>query len=151
MEKVYSGQYFEAMNVKNLLENLNIHVFVENDNMSLIEPFAVSPGGTSPVVLKVNKQNYNQAIETIKAYENGELALGKEIDKSVIIAMLKKEGFVVDLTLQDDCLYCAATDTAYFINTFKTVKEISYNEDGIAKKIRAVASEEFGIKGYYIY
>lgn len=48
MEKVYSGQYFEAMNVKNLLENLNIHVFVENDNMSLIEPFAVSPGGTSP-------------------------------------------------------------------------------------------------------
>ena len=151
MEKVYSGQYFEAMNVKNLLENLNIHVFVENDNMSLIEPFAVSPGGTSPVVLKVNKQNYNQAIETIKAYENGELALGKEIDKSVIIAMLKKEGFVVDLTLQDDCLYCASTDTAYLINTFKTVKEISYNEDGIAKKIRAVASEEFGIKGYYIY
>jgi hypothetical protein len=150
MEKVYSGQYFEAMNVKNLLENLNIHVFVENDNMSLIEPFAVSPGGTSPVVLKVNKQNYNQAIETIKAYENGELALGKEIDKSDIIDMLKKEGFVVDLTLQDDCLYCAATDTAYLNNTFKTVKEISYNEDGIVKKIRTVASEEFGIKGYYI-
>ena len=101
MEKVYSGQYFEAMNVKNLLENLNIHVFVENDNMSLIEPFAVSPGGTSPVVLKVNKQNYNQAIETIKAYENGELALGKEIDKSVIIAMLKKEGFVVRRSSQE--------------------------------------------------
>ncbi len=100
MEKVYSGQYFEAMNVKNLLENLNIHVFVENDNMSLIEPFAVSPGGTSPVVLKVNKQNYNQAIETIKAYENGELALGKEIDKSVIIAMLKKFKTIVYIVLQ---------------------------------------------------
>lgn len=127
MEKVYSGQYFEAMNVKNLLENLNIHVFVENDNMSLIEPFAVSPGGTSPVVLKVNKQNYNQAIETIKAYENGELALGKEIDKSVIIAMLKKEGFVVDLTLQDDCLYCAATDNQSFVGSERPTMKLLLN------------------------
>lgn len=56
MEKVYSGQYFEAMNVKNLLENLNIHVFVENDNMSLIEPFAVSPGEQAPLFLRlINK------------------------------------------------------------------------------------------------
>lgn len=153
MKKIYSGQYFEAINIKNLLESRNIQVYVENENMSLIEPFAVSPGGTNPILLKVDEDNFDQATETIMAFENGDLTLIKEreISKSSILDALKKEGFIVDLTFQDDCLYCADTDTTYVFNTFKTIKEIPFNEEGIEKNIRAVISEEFGVKEYYIY
>ena len=40
------------MSIKNLLENNNISVFIDNEYMSTIRPWSVSPGGSAPDVLK---------------------------------------------------------------------------------------------------
>jgi Putative prokaryotic signal transducing protein len=75
METVYSGSYSESMNVKNLLQNININVFVQNEVMANIEPWTVSSGGTNPIVLQVSKQDFEKAKSLIEDFENGKLAI----------------------------------------------------------------------------
>jgi hypothetical protein len=73
MINIFSGEFIEAMNIQNLLENVNIQVFVTNQYMSGIEPWVVSPGGFNPVILKVNNEDFEQAKEVIEDYRNGSL------------------------------------------------------------------------------
>jgi len=42
MVEVFNGSYFEAMNVRNLLEGKEISVFTQNEYMSNIEPWVVA-------------------------------------------------------------------------------------------------------------
>lgn len=65
MTTIFTGDYFEAMNVKNLLQSNDIHVFVENEQMGTIKSWAVTSGGFKPVTVKVNEADVEKAKELI--------------------------------------------------------------------------------------
>ena len=73
------------------------------------------------------------------------------MEKETIIKELIETGYTTDFTLDKDCLYCENTGTTYMLNAFNVDNEIGFTEDDMFKKIRAVSSEEFGVKGYYLY
>lgn len=75
MIEIFRGAYLEAMNFRNLLENSNISVYVENEYMSSIRPWSLSAGGYAPSVLKVEEENYIEALEIMDSYNNGEFSL----------------------------------------------------------------------------
>lgn len=72
------------------------------------------------------------------------------MEKQSILKNLIEEGFVTDLTLQDDCLYCVDTDSLYVLDSFETIKEIKFKENNIDMVVKAVYSSEFNLKGFYI-
>jgi len=76
---VFNGPYFEAMNVRNLLEEKEISVFIQNEYMSSIEPWVVTSGGLNPVKLQVDESDFEQAESIIKNYLDGNNALETEI------------------------------------------------------------------------
>jgi hypothetical protein len=71
MVVVFSGSYFEAMNVRNLLEGKEISVFTQNEYMSSIEPWVVTSGGLNPVKLQVDESDLEASKEIIGDYLNG--------------------------------------------------------------------------------
>lgn len=73
MIKIFSGSYAETMNVKNLLENIPIDVFVLNQNMGTIEPWVVTSGGLNAVTLTINEEDFEKAATLIEAYKSGAL------------------------------------------------------------------------------
>ena len=73
MINLFRGTYFEAMNMRNLLETNNIEVFTENENMSNIKPWVVASGGFNPVILNVNDEDFEKAKKIIEAFENNNL------------------------------------------------------------------------------
>lgn len=68
---VFSGSYFEAMNVRNLLEGNGISVFAQNEYMSNIEPWVVTSGGLNPVKLQVDESDLDASKKIIEYYLNG--------------------------------------------------------------------------------
>ena len=75
---VFNGPYFEAMNVRNLLEEKEISVFTQNEYMSSIEPWVVTSGGFNPVKLQVDESDFEQAESIIKNYLDGNNILETE-------------------------------------------------------------------------
>ena len=73
MTNIFRGTFSETMNIKNLLGNINIQVFTENENMANIEPWAISSGGFNPVILKVKDEDFEKAKKLIEDYEKGNL------------------------------------------------------------------------------
>ncbi|MEY2868533.1 MAG: hypothetical protein RIR01_988 [Bacteroidota bacterium] len=71
MVEVFSGAYFEAMNVRNLLEIRGIAVFTQNEYMSNIEPWVVASGGLNPVKLQVDEVDLETSKEIIEDYLKG--------------------------------------------------------------------------------
>jgi hypothetical protein len=78
MKVIFDGSYFEAMNVRNLLEGAGITVFVQNEYMSTIEPWVVTTGGLNPVKLQVNEDDFEQAESIIMNYLDGNINIEKE-------------------------------------------------------------------------
>jgi hypothetical protein len=77
MIEVFRGSFLEAMNVKNLLENNNIIVFTANEYMSSIDPWSVAAGGYVPAILKVNKEDYDNAKKVVDDFYKGEYILNE--------------------------------------------------------------------------
>ena len=71
MVEVFRGSYFEAMNVRNLLEGKEISVFTQNEYMSNIEPWVVTSGGLNPVKLQVDELDFDASKIIIDDYLNG--------------------------------------------------------------------------------
>jgi len=71
MVEVFSGSYFEAMNVRNLLEGNEISVFTQNEFMSNIEPWVVTAGGLNPVKLQVDESDMEASRKIIEDYLKG--------------------------------------------------------------------------------
>jgi hypothetical protein len=71
MVVVFSGSYFEAMNVRNLLEGNEIFVFTQNEHMSNIEPWVVASGGLNPVKLQVNELDLEASKIIVEDYLKG--------------------------------------------------------------------------------
>jgi hypothetical protein len=78
MKVIFDGSYFEAMNVRNLLEGAGITVFVQNEYMSTIEPWVVTSGGLNPVKLQLNEDDFEQAESIIMNYLDGNINIEKE-------------------------------------------------------------------------
>jgi hypothetical protein len=78
MKVIFDGPYFEAMNVRNLLDGAGITVFVQNEYMSTIEPWVVTSGGLNPVKLQVNEDYFEQAESIIMNYLDGNINIEKE-------------------------------------------------------------------------
>ena len=70
MIDLFRGTYFEAMNMKGLLESNDIKVFTLNENMSIIEPWVVTAGGFNPVILRVNNEDLEKAKEIVEDYQS---------------------------------------------------------------------------------
>ena len=68
MVDFFRGSYFEAMNVKNLLENNDVDVCVLSENMAIIEPWVVTSGGFNPVTIRVNEEDVEKAQAVVKQY-----------------------------------------------------------------------------------
>ena len=71
MVEVFSGSYFEAMNVRNLLEGKEISVFAQNEYMSNIEPWVVTSGGLNPVKLQVDELDLEVSRAIVEDYLKG--------------------------------------------------------------------------------
>ena len=71
MVEVFSGSYFEAINVRNLLEGNEISVFTQNEFMSNIEPWVVTAGGLNPVKLQVDESDMEASRTIIEDYLKG--------------------------------------------------------------------------------
>jgi hypothetical protein len=72
---VFSGSYFEAMNVRNLLESKGISVFSQNEYISNIEPWVVTSGGANPVKLQIDEADFDEAKNIIEDYLAGNNSL----------------------------------------------------------------------------
>lgn len=70
--------------------------------------------------------------------------------KEEIIKKAQTDGYSVDFTQADDCLYCSATDTSYYITNFENIGEYPFEENGKQKTLRTVESTEYQLAGYYI-
>jgi len=68
MKALFNGSYFEAMNVRNLLESAGITVFVQNEYMATIEPWVVTSGGLNSVKLQVNEDDFEKAKQIVNDY-----------------------------------------------------------------------------------
>jgi hypothetical protein len=71
MINIFSGDLIEVTNVKNLLENAGITVFLLNEHMSNIEPWLVTSGGFNSATLKINDDEFEKAKQIIDEYKNG--------------------------------------------------------------------------------
>ena len=79
MITVFNGTNFEAMNVRNLLENEGITVFVQDEYMSSVEPWVVTSGGLNPVKLQVDESDFEQTKKIIEDYLSWNNTLESEI------------------------------------------------------------------------
>lgn len=75
MIRIFRGTFSEAVNIQNLLENNNIEVFIENEYMSTIQPWAITSGGVNPVALKVKDEDFGKTKEILEDYINGKINL----------------------------------------------------------------------------
>jgi hypothetical protein len=66
--EVFSGELWKATMIKNVLEDNNIQVFLQNSLMGVIEPWVVSPGGFEPVKVVVSSADYDKALALVEEY-----------------------------------------------------------------------------------
>lgn len=65
MIAIFSGEYYQVMNAKNILLDNDIEVFVENEIMGTLDPWLLTAGGYKSVNLKVNEADVEKAKELI--------------------------------------------------------------------------------------
>ena len=70
--------------------------------------------------------------------------------KENLIEKVKSEGYVVDLTFNNDCLYCSATDTNYLLSNIEIVNEYPFTDNGINKILKTVKSTEYNLTGFFV-
>ncbi|CAM3421279.1 hypothetical protein FLLO111716_09285 [Flavobacterium longum] len=71
MTDIFSSDISEAVNVKNLLENAGIRVFLVNEHMSSIEPGLVAASGFDAATLRIDDADVAKASAVIDQYRNG--------------------------------------------------------------------------------
>jgi hypothetical protein len=68
--EVFSGDLWKATMIKNILDDNNIQVYLQNQLMGVIEPWVVSPGGFQPVKVVVSSADYDKALALVEEYNN---------------------------------------------------------------------------------
>lgn len=70
-----NANYFEVMNIKNLLGSFDIESYIVNEYMSNIKSALLSAGGFNSVFLQVNEKDFESAKKILKDYEKGKFNL----------------------------------------------------------------------------
>jgi DNA repair photolyase len=70
--------------------------------------------------------------------------------KEELLEKIKSEGYTVNLTVANDCLYCSATDTSYYLNQIEIIDEFTFIENNVTKTLKTVKPSEYNLKGYFI-
>lgn len=70
--------------------------------------------------------------------------------KEELLKKVMADGYAVGLTINEDCLYCSATDTNYLLENFAIENEFPFEENGVKKVLRTVSSTEYQLTGFYI-
>ncbi|MBC8003973.1 MAG: DUF2007 domain-containing protein [Verrucomicrobia bacterium] len=68
--EVFAGELWQATMIKNVLEDNNIQLFIQNSLMGVIEPWVVSPGGFEPVKVIVTNTDYEKAMQLVGEYNH---------------------------------------------------------------------------------
>lgn len=69
---LFKGSQMEVMNIKNLLSNAGIESFIQNQYMSVIEPWLVTAGGYNALHLQINEVDFEDAKEILDKYNKGD-------------------------------------------------------------------------------
>lgn len=72
---IFRGNEIEVMNVKNLLDNFGIESFIQNQYMSVLEPWVITAGGYNAASLQINNNDYDKAKKVLDDFNNGNLKL----------------------------------------------------------------------------
>ena len=70
--EIFDGNDWEASMVKSLLDNAEIESFTKDENMGVLAPWNVSPGGAGSVKIFVSNVDYERAKEVVEQYEKAE-------------------------------------------------------------------------------
>lgn len=68
--EVFSGEFWQASLMRQLLSEHDIYSFVSNELLSSIDPVIISNTVVSHVTLKVSQADSERAIELIEEYNN---------------------------------------------------------------------------------
>jgi hypothetical protein len=72
---IFRGNQIEVMNIKNLLDNVGIESFIQNQHMSVLEPWLVTAGGYNATTLQIESSDYEKAKKILDDFNNGEYNL----------------------------------------------------------------------------
>lgn len=75
MVVIFRGNQIEVMNIKNLLDNVGIESFIQNQYMSVLEPWLVTSGGYNASSLQVKTSDYEKAKKIVDDFNKGEYDL----------------------------------------------------------------------------
>ena len=70
--EVFSGEFWQASLMRQLLEEHDIFAFIGNELLSSIDPVIISNTVVSHVSLKVSQADSARALELIEEYNNSE-------------------------------------------------------------------------------
>lgn len=72
---IFRGNQIEVMNIKNLLDNAGIESFIQNQYMSVLEPWLVASGGYNAMSLQIKSSDYEKAKKILDDFNKGEYNL----------------------------------------------------------------------------
>lgn len=70
--EVFAGELWQATMIQNVLEDNQIHAFIDNKLMGTLEPWVVSAGGFNPIKVIVSSADHEQAIKLIEEFNNNQ-------------------------------------------------------------------------------
>lgn len=70
--------------------------------------------------------------------------------KEALIEEVQAQGYSVDFTPGEDCLYCQETGNRYLLEHFSIEGSFPFTENGQPKMLHTIQSTEHGLTGYYI-
>ncbi len=65
---VFAGTQFDAGLVKSMLEDREIEAYFQDDELGMIAPWYVSPGGAGAIKVVVSRADYEVAKEVVEEY-----------------------------------------------------------------------------------
>ncbi|HEY4788987.1 MAG TPA: DUF2007-related protein [Bacteroidales bacterium] len=66
--EVFSGTSWDAGLVKSLLDDREIEAFIQDDEIGVLAPWYISPGGVGPIKVVVSSADYEAAKQVVDEY-----------------------------------------------------------------------------------
>ena len=67
---VFEGEHWQCSQIKDVLETYEITVYLENEHLSSIASWYVTPCGINPVKVMVHTEDYKKSIMLITEFNN---------------------------------------------------------------------------------
>ena len=70
--QVFAGEYWKTSMIKNILEDNDIQVYLENEYMGSIAPWRIEAGGFNPFKVIVSSLDYDAAMKLIEEFNSND-------------------------------------------------------------------------------